>query len=65
MITEWLIYPTAIAAGLLGGVIGFGTSILLMPFLVQLYGPIKTIPDHCAYRHCCQQRQGLALVATC
>jgi len=44
MITEWLIYPTAIAAGLLGGVIGFGTSILLMPFLVQLYGPIKTIP---------------------
>ena len=44
MITEWLIYPTAIAAGLLCGVIGFGTSILLMPFLVQLYGPIKTIP---------------------
>lgn len=41
---EWLIYPTAIAAGLLGGVIGFGTSILLMPLLVQVYGPIKTIP---------------------
>lgn len=44
MIAEWLIYPTAIAAGLLGGVIGFGTSIMLMPLLVHLYGPIKTIP---------------------
>jgi len=33
-----------IAAGLLGGVIGFGTTIILMPPLVYLYGSLPTIP---------------------
>lgn len=33
-----------IGAGLLGGVIGFGTTIILMPPLVYLYGSLLTIP---------------------
>ena len=31
-------------AGVLGGVIGFGTTIILMPALVYFYGPMQTIP---------------------
>jgi uncharacterized membrane protein YfcA len=31
-------------AGILGGVIGFGTTIILMPALVYFYGPMQTIP---------------------
>ena len=33
-----------LGAGLLGGVIGFGTTIILMPALVYFYGPIQAIP---------------------
>ena len=33
-----------IGAGILGGVIGFGTTIILMPSLVYFYGPIQAIP---------------------
>lgn len=33
-----------IGAGVLGGVIGFGTTIILMPALVYFYGPIQAIP---------------------
>jgi uncharacterized membrane protein YfcA len=33
-----------ICAGLLGGVIGFGTTIILMPPLVYLHGSLLTIP---------------------
>jgi len=33
-----------IGAGILGGVIGFGTTIILMPALVYFYGPIQAIP---------------------
>lgn len=33
-----------IGAGLLGGVIGFGTTIILMPPLVYIYGSLMTIP---------------------
>lgn len=31
-------------AGVLGGVLGFGTTIILMPALVYFYGPMQTIP---------------------
>lgn len=31
-------------AGILGGVIGFGTTIILMPALIYFYGPIQAIP---------------------
>jgi uncharacterized protein len=33
-----------LVAGVLGGVIGFGTTIILMPALVYFYGPIQAIP---------------------
>jgi len=33
-----------LCAGVLGGVIGFGTTIILMPALVYFYGPIQAIP---------------------
>jgi uncharacterized membrane protein YfcA len=31
-------------AGIFGGVIGFGTAIIIMPALVYFYGPIQAIP---------------------
>ncbi len=33
-----------VAAGTLGGVIGFGSSIMLMPVLVMMYGPREAVP---------------------
>jgi uncharacterized membrane protein YfcA len=33
-----------LGAGVMGGVIGFGTTIILMPALVYFYGPIQAIP---------------------
>ena len=33
-----------VAAGTLGGIIGFGSSIMLMPVLVILYGPREAVP---------------------
>ena len=33
-----------VAAGTLGGVIGFGSSIVLMPVLVILFGPREAVP---------------------
>ncbi len=33
-----------VAAGTLGGVIGFGSSIVLMPVLVVMYGPREAVP---------------------
>jgi hypothetical protein len=31
-------------AGIFGGVIGFGTAVILMPALVYFYGPVQSIP---------------------
>lgn len=39
-----LICAVGLVAGVLGGVIGFGTTILLMPPLVHFYGPMQTVP---------------------
>ena len=39
-----LICAIGLGAGVLGGVIGFGTTILLMPPLVHFYGPMQTVP---------------------
>jgi uncharacterized protein len=39
-----LICSVGLVAGVLGGVIGFGTTILLMPPLVHFYGPMQTVP---------------------
>uniref|UniRef100_B1XSL7 Uncharacterized protein n=1 Tax=Polynucleobacter necessarius subsp. necessarius (strain STIR1) TaxID=452638 RepID=B1XSL7_POLNS len=33
-----------LGAGILGGIIGFGTTIILMPALVFFYGLIQAIP---------------------
>jgi uncharacterized membrane protein YfcA len=33
-----------LVAGVLGGVIGFGTTIILMPLLVHFFGPLHAIP---------------------
>jgi uncharacterized membrane protein YfcA len=39
-----LICAVGLVAGVLGGVIGFGTTILLMPPLVHFYGPMQAVP---------------------
>ncbi|MBU3588743.1 sulfite exporter TauE/SafE family protein [Polynucleobacter sp. 80A-SIGWE] len=39
-----LLGSLGLVAGVLGGVLGFGTTIILMPPLVYFYGPMQTIP---------------------
>jgi uncharacterized membrane protein YfcA len=39
-----VVCSVGLVAGVLGGVIGFGTTIMLMPPLVHFYGPMQTIP---------------------
>jgi uncharacterized membrane protein YfcA len=39
-----LVLALGLVAGTLGGVVGFGTSILLMPALVLVYGPKQAVP---------------------
>lgn len=39
-----LICTVGLVAGVLGGVIGFGTTVMLMPPLVHFYGPLQTVP---------------------
>ena len=39
-----LLGSLGLAAGVLGGVLGFGTTIILMPALVYFYGPMQAIP---------------------
>lgn len=45
---EWLpwllVCGVGLLAGVIGGVIGFGTTILLMPPLVHFYGPLQAVP---------------------
>jgi uncharacterized membrane protein YfcA len=39
-----LVLSLGLVAGTLGGVVGFGTSIMLMPALVLVYGPKQAVP---------------------
>jgi uncharacterized membrane protein YfcA len=39
-----VVCAVGLVAGVLGGVIGFGTTILLMPPLVHFYGPMTAVP---------------------
>lgn len=39
-----LLGTLGLIAGIMGGVLGFGTTIILMPALVYFYGPMQTIP---------------------
>lgn len=42
---EWLvILALGLAAGTIGGSVGFGTSIMLLPPLVIVFGPIEAVP---------------------
>jgi len=38
------ILAVGLVAGTLGGIVGFGSSIMLMPVLVIAYGPIQAVP---------------------
>lgn len=44
IIQAFVLGVLGLGAGVLGGVIGFGTTIILMPALVYFYGPIQAIP---------------------
>ncbi|KQO61327.1 sulfite exporter TauE/SafE family protein [Curtobacterium sp. Leaf261] len=44
MLTLALLSALAIAAGVLGGVVGTGSSLILLPVLVVLYGPRAAVP---------------------
>jgi uncharacterized membrane protein YfcA len=39
-----LILAIGLAAGTLGGIVGFGSSIMLMPVLVIVFGPLQAVP---------------------
>ena len=39
-----LLGSLGLVAGVLGGILGFGTTIILMPALVYFYGPMQAIP---------------------
>ena len=39
-----LVLALGLVAGTLGGIVGFGTSIILMPALVLVYGPKQAVP---------------------
>ena len=39
-----LVLLLGIAAGTVGGIVGFGTSIMLMPALVWVFGPYEAVP---------------------
>lgn len=39
-----LVLALGLVAGTLGGIVGFGTSIMLMPALVLVYGPKQAVP---------------------
>jgi uncharacterized membrane protein YfcA len=42
---EWfLVLVIGLAAGTLGGIVGFGTSIMLLPPLVVVFGPKEAVP---------------------
>jgi uncharacterized membrane protein YfcA len=42
---EWIIVlAVGLAAGTLGGIVGFGTSIMLLPPLVVFFGPHEAVP---------------------
>ena len=39
-----LVLLLGLVAGTVGGVVGFGTSIMLMPALVLVFGPREAVP---------------------
>lgn len=42
---EWIaVLAIGLVAGTLGGIVGFGTGILLLPVLVVMFGPLEAVP---------------------
>jgi len=42
---EWIaVLVVGLVAGTLGGIVGFGTSIMLLPLLVIIFGPLEAVP---------------------
>jgi uncharacterized protein len=42
---DWiLVLVIGLVAGTLGGIVGFGTSIMLLPVLVIMFGPLEAVP---------------------
>lgn len=42
---EWIVVlAIGLIAGTLGGIVGFGTSIMLLPVLVIVFGPLEAVP---------------------
>ncbi len=42
---EWIaVLAIGLIAGTLGGIVGFGTSIMLLPILVIAFGPLEAVP---------------------
>ena len=42
---EWIaVLVIGLVAGTLGGIVGFGTSIMLLPVLVIVFGPLEAVP---------------------
>ena len=39
-----LVLMLGLVAGTVGGIVGFGTSIMLMPALVLVFGPREAVP---------------------
>ena len=39
-----LILGIGLVAGTISGIVGFGSSIMLMPVLVIVFGPLKAVP---------------------
>jgi uncharacterized membrane protein YfcA len=39
-----IVCSVGLIAGVLGGIIGFGTTIILMPLLVHFFGPLQAVP---------------------
>jgi uncharacterized membrane protein YfcA len=39
-----IVCSVGLLAGVLGGIIGFGTTIILMPLLVHFFGPLHAVP---------------------
>jgi uncharacterized membrane protein YfcA len=44
MLTLVLLFALALVAGVLGGIVGTGSSLILLPVLVVLYGPRAAVP---------------------
>src|SRR4030095_17142662 len=43
-VERWFVLAVGLAAGTISGIVGFGSSIMLMPVLVIVFGPLHAVP---------------------